>query len=87
MLYRDLVAKIRLQHARWNLAISVFKSKKLAYVLRYRPTYDEDGLFTNHNCDFINDQRFRKTYELGFSTGSTKGWNFKVESLYCMLVR
>ena len=38
------------------------------YVLKYKPTYDEDGLFTNHNCDcdFKKDPLFKKSYGLGY---------------------
>ena len=39
------------------------------YVLKYKPTYDEDGLFTNHNCDFMKDPLFKKSYDLGYSIG------------------
>ena len=45
------------------------------YILNYKPTYDEDGLFTNHNCDFMKDELFKESYDLGFATGSTKGWH------------
>jgi O-methyltransferase len=33
-------------------------------------TYDEDGLATKHNCDFMNDSLFIESYNLGKSTGS-----------------
>jgi len=49
--------------------------RKRTTLLRYKPTYNEDGLFTNHNCDFIDDPLFKKAYELGFATGSSKGWH------------
>ena len=49
--------------------------RKRTTLLRYKPTYNEDGLFTNHNCDFIDDPLFKEAYELGFSTGSSKGWH------------
>ncbi|MCK5541078.1 MAG: hypothetical protein KAI40_00180 [Desulfobacterales bacterium] len=52
-----------------------FPSKK--YVLKYPATYDEDGLYTNHNCDFINDPLFKEAYKLGFDTGSSKGWHLQ----------
>ena len=45
------------------------------HVLKYKPTYDEDGLFTNHNSDFMKDPLFKESYNLGYSTGSTKGWH------------
>ncbi|MGD1151766.1 MAG: TylF/MycF/NovP-related O-methyltransferase [Syntrophales bacterium] len=43
----------------------------------YVPTYNEDGLFTNHNCDFIRDEKFRAAYDKGFSTGSTQDWHIR----------
>jgi O-methyltransferase len=33
-------------------------------------TYNQDGLATIHNCDFIHDARFAKAYAKGKSTGS-----------------
>jgi hypothetical protein len=43
----------------------------------YSGTYNEDGLFTNHNCDFVNDDSFQHAYNLGFGTGSTQGWHIR----------
>ncbi len=33
-------------------------------------TYNQDGLATRHNCDFMKDKRFVHAYNLGKSTGS-----------------
>jgi O-methyltransferase len=33
-------------------------------------TYDQDGLATQHNCDFMKDERFIRAYRCGESTGS-----------------
>jgi hypothetical protein len=33
-------------------------------------TYNQDGLATVHNCDFVRDARFAKAYAKGKSTGS-----------------
>jgi O-methyltransferase len=33
-------------------------------------TYNQDGLATQHNCDFITDRRFQEAYQLGRATGS-----------------
>lgn len=33
-------------------------------------TYNQDGLATQHNCDFITDQRFQDAYQAGKATGS-----------------
>lgn len=35
-------------------------------------TYNQDGLASRHNCDFIRDPRFAKAYQLGKQTGSWK---------------
>ena len=35
-----------------------------------RATYNEDGMATVHNADFMHDQRFARAYEAGRSTGS-----------------
>jgi hypothetical protein len=32
-------------------------------------TYEADGLYTMHNCDFIDDPRFAEAYRLGANTG------------------
>jgi len=36
-------------------------------------TYNQDGLATVHNCDFLNDPHFQEAYRLGEQTGSWKG--------------
>jgi len=33
-------------------------------------TYNQDGLATVHNCDFLRDPRFQEAYRLGEATGS-----------------
>lgn len=33
-------------------------------------TYNQDGLASKHNCDFIKDERFAKAYAAGKATGS-----------------
>ena len=33
-------------------------------------TYNEDGLATTHNCDFLQDRRFQDAYSIGKGTGS-----------------
>jgi O-methyltransferase len=33
-------------------------------------TYNQDGLATKHNCDFLKDQRFIESYRLGEQAGS-----------------
>jgi O-methyltransferase len=38
--------------------------------LGFHPTYNQDGLATCNNCDFINDKKFLESYNLGKSTGS-----------------
>ena len=36
-------------------------------------TYHEDGLATEHTCAFLQEERFRRAYELGRATGSFRG--------------
>jgi O-methyltransferase len=36
-------------------------------------TYEQDGLKTKHNADFMNDPNFKKAYEAGAATGSWNG--------------
>jgi len=59
------------------MAATVFNSKKRVFILNYTPTYDEDGLFTNHNCDFVDDPLFKTSYELGFETGGSGNWHWR----------
>lgn len=39
-------------------------------ILHDRMTYEKDGLYTIHNCNFINDHEFNKAYLAGRNTGS-----------------
>jgi O-methyltransferase len=36
-------------------------------------TYNQDGLATRHNCDFIKEERFARAYKAGEETGSWGG--------------
>ncbi|MBM3254639.1 MAG: hypothetical protein FJZ16_10320, partial [Candidatus Omnitrophica bacterium] len=48
--------------------------KSLNYRLVLGPlTYNEDGLATRHNCDFMKDERFVQAYNRGKNTGSWRG--------------
>ena len=53
----------------------VHPSKK--YEVDYAATYNEDGLYTNHNCDFLKDPLFKEAYSVGFATGSSQGWHLR----------
>jgi O-methyltransferase len=44
--------------------------RALCGLLWWERTYHEDGLATEHNCDFVRDARFARAYELGRATGS-----------------
>ncbi|HXG85359.1 MAG TPA: TylF/MycF/NovP-related O-methyltransferase [Pyrinomonadaceae bacterium] len=37
-------------------------------------SYSEDGLITQHNADFMNEERFARAYRIGESTNSWNGW-------------
>jgi len=37
-------------------------------------TYDQDGLRTNHNHEFMDDERFRRAYERGIRAS---GWDYR----------
>lgn len=50
---------------------------RIAELPEYGPSYNEDGLYTNHLCDFLNDKRFLEAYDLCYSTGSSQGWHFR----------
>ena len=36
--------------------------------------YNQDGLATQHNADFMKDERFARAYKIGESTNSWNGW-------------
>jgi len=40
-------------------------------------TYNADGLACSNNCDFLNDERFIKAYELGKGTGSWEEYDVR----------
>jgi O-methyltransferase len=42
---------------------------------KYR--FAEDGLSTIHNCDFLDDPRFKRALALGEATGSWGGWQIR----------
>lgn len=59
-------------------AISALLPEKWAKTLRdlknhSKYTYDQDGLKTLHNADFMHDPKFMKAYKAGTSTGSWNG--------------
>jgi len=42
------------------------------------PEYDQDGLRTLHNHDFMRDEKFCRAYERGCRTGSDDKWHWRV---------
>lgn len=54
-------------------ALKVLLRPSMTVVLPYRPSYQEDGFATVHNCDFIDDPEFKRAYEAGERTGSWSG--------------
>ena len=38
----------------------------------YKPTYADDGLITDHIVDFMEEEKFKKSYENGKKTGAIK---------------
>jgi len=72
--------RLLLSQCRW---LKRQASRAVRWLLRHMPggprelipgrlTYNEDGLATVTNCDFINDPRFAEAYRLGEQTGSWK---------------
>lgn len=47
--------------------------RALCGLLWWERTYHEDGLATEHNCDFLRDERFARAYAAGRATGSFRG--------------
>jgi hypothetical protein len=54
-------------------AINRVSGNYLSRPLYGKATYNQDGLVTAHNADFVDEPRFRAAYEAGRSTGS---WTF-----------
>lgn len=46
------------------------KAKNTRLVYFGTPTYNQDGLATRNNCDFMKDKLFMQSYKLGKETGS-----------------
>lgn len=53
----------------WRKLNNIHRSEQVVGPL----TYNQDGLATIHNCDFLRDERFSRAYTLGESTGSWGG--------------
>jgi O-methyltransferase len=49
----------------------------LPHLIRGHQRFQEDGLFSLHNCDFLNEPRFQKAYALGEATGSWGGYQVR----------
>lgn len=55
-----------------NLRFAIARARNLQ--LAQGPlTYNQDGLATRHNCDFIKDERFSAAYRVGAATNSWGG--------------
>jgi len=54
-----------------------------------KPTYDQDGLRTIHNCDFILDPAFERAYQAGEQLGSWFGGkvHWRVHTLFWAATR
>lgn len=50
--------------------IALIEILKNGRLVRGPLTYNQDGLATRHNCDFMNDQHFIESYNCGKQTGS-----------------
>jgi len=46
-------------------------------------TYNEDGMATCHNCDFMKDELFLQSYNLGKNTKSWGGWKVHYRVYIC----
>jgi hypothetical protein len=53
-----------------EIALRIMR-KQPFHILTMEPTYSEGGMFTNHNCDFMQEQIFKASYDLGFATESS----------------
>jgi hypothetical protein len=53
-----------------RIAVKLGLKKSKSKFGRRGYTYDQDGLASQHNCDFMQDPRFAESYRLGKQTGS-----------------
>lgn len=54
-------------------ALRVLKRPEL-YMPLTEVSYSQDGLITQHNADFMKDERFARAYQIGEATNSWNGW-------------
>jgi len=50
-------------------------TRKKKYLVGFRATYDEDGLYTNHNCEFCSEERFAEAYRAGVACDPNFHWH------------
>ena len=53
-----------------HTVITSIETLKYGRLVRGPLTYNQDGLATRHNCDFMNDSHFIESYNRGKQTGS-----------------
>lgn len=58
----------------FDVLVKLYQTRGLAFVPGPL-TYNQDGLASKHNCDFMQEPRFAKAYELGRKTGSWEKYN------------
>ena len=57
-----------------------------SFVLVHGPlTYNQDGLATRHNCDFMKDELFMEAYTVGKKNRFMGGGRYPLEGLCCLL--
>ncbi|MDO9264555.1 MAG: TylF/MycF/NovP-related O-methyltransferase [Desulfosalsimonadaceae bacterium] len=68
----DIIGKLRIIRPKLipNPIWRKIKSLKNYKLVPGPLTYNQDGLATRHNADFIQNERFRRAYALGKATGS-----------------
>lgn len=81
------IAKVILP-ARMFLALKVLKSGPSS-AASPGPTYDQDGLMTVHNCDFMNGEAFIRAYKAGEELNSWFGGkiHWRVHTLFWAATR
>ena len=68
---QDLKDRIKKYLPEWVLEVRRAVMEFVSLELVEGPlSYNQDGLATRHNCDFLRDERFARAYDLGRSTGS-----------------
>lgn len=71
MISKELKNKIKKRCPFLTPFYAVLRNWRLK-LMKWRPTYDDDNLITNHYSDFMYDERFKNSFETAIREGHTE---------------